>query len=1205
MLKALELSGFKSFADETRFDFPAGITVVVGPNGSGKSNIVDAIKWVLGAQSAKALRGKEMADVIFKGSGNGQRKPANTAEATIIFENVDNIFGVDTEEVRVTRRVYRSGEGEYLINNQACRLRDIKDMFRGTGVGADAYSLIEQGKVDSLLEASAKDRRAIFEEAAGISRFKAKKVEAQRRLERVEQNLLRLSDIVDEVDHRLNRLKSQAQKARRYQEYSERLQSLRTHVGRVDWHRLSSMLAESEAALTGFQSELGDGSSELEEMESLALELDARNAAAQEQLRECDALVSRVREKIAAGQSTIAAERKRCTELNDQLDRLRHQMRAMTSRAGDMQSRWQSARQELDAAEEAHDARRNVVQQAELALKEADDALAEARRRKEAQHAEQIQQMQAASALNQKIVAQQSVIDASSSLVDRTESRLQNLAEALQSAVDSATSLSAQLQTIQEDASQVGERLKEIERTCARAESEYQEKNEHVIALRQRHAVIGERIALLEEIEQRMEGIGSGVKKLLKMKESGSDGTLSAVRGMVADLVKVRQQEDAEMVAVALGERAQHLVIAGIPFIDALASGKFQVPGRVGFVRLQSSPPPQFLREVELDGQIGVIGRADRFVEVATEYEHLVQWLLGDTWFVESLDDAVQLHRSLTIPPRLVTRIGEVLERDGRLIVGPHALELGLIPRRAELESLGKKHAAVAQELADSTEELNQSKGALAELKTQRDEIASNNNRLDRDSAHLRLEYEAATKRRDELQNDHDALKTEIESAQRAASSAASLLATAQSEWNAIRSVISQLEAALQSDQNEVGQWEQTRTAKHAVLTTAKIELAKSEQHFDALRIRSEQLKRDQDERKQAIVDVQTQTLQAHQRQAEAERNVLRMTSEIAQQYLELEQNQSQSHGLIVTLEDARKRKQEHTLHLNACRDRMRRIEIKMHECEMQVGRLRQERSGLAERLNEDYGIEVAHLNAAITDDEHPERDEVGEEISELRRKISNIGSVNMESLEELQDLESRYNALSTQYQDLVDAKESLERIIHKINADSRRLFAETLEAIRVNFQVLFRKVFGGGHADIVLEQDVDILESGIDVVAQPPGKNSLGLQLLSGGERALTAVALLMAIFEYRPSPFCVLDEVDAPLDDSNIGRFAGVLREFLEWTKFVIVTHNKETMTAANTLYGITMQESGVSKRVSVRFEDVNDKGEIRQSAVDRAAS
>src|SRR5262245_2955387 len=383
MLKALELHGFKSFADKSRFEFPAGITVVVGPNGSGKSNIVDGIKWVLGEQSAKSLRGKEMSDVIFKGSGQSGRKPMNTAEATLVFDNADRRLPVDAPEVHITRRVYRSGEGEYLINRQPARLKDIKDMFRGTGVGADAYSLIEQGKVDKLLQASAKDRRAIFEEAAGISRFKAKKVEAQRRLERVEQNLLRLSDIVEEVENRLKTVRAQAGKARRYREYSERLQQLRTQIALVDWRRLSEQLAQTEAELVALAEQIQSADAETQRLEAQQLELETAAAAAAEELHNCENQLGFLRQHSAQHQAAIEHERLRGIELEEAARLHGRNLLAMSDKAGDVRSRLKATQAEVAAAQASHAAAAKSVGERESHLAELSRKQAQTRQQAE------------------------------------------------------------------------------------------------------------------------------------------------------------------------------------------------------------------------------------------------------------------------------------------------------------------------------------------------------------------------------------------------------------------------------------------------------------------------------------------------------------------------------------------------------------------------------------------------------------------------------------------------------------------------------------------------------------------------------------------------------------------------------------------------------------------------------------------------------
>ncbi|MEM7312429.1 MAG: chromosome segregation protein SMC [Planctomycetota bacterium] len=1205
MLKALELQGFKSFADATRFEFPPGITVVVGPNGSGKSNIVDAMKWVLGAQSAKALRGKEMADVIFKGSARGARKPSNTAEATIIFDNTNNIFGRDTPEIRVTRRVYRSGEGEYLINNEPCRLRDIKDMFRGTGVGTDAYSLIEQGKVDSLLQASAKDRRAIFEEAAGISRFKAKKIEAQRRLDRVDQNLLRLSDIVDEVENRLKRLKSQAGKARRYKEHADRLQSLRTQVGRVDWQNLTTSLTAVDTELSGLGSEADQFSSQTRAVEAALLELESSASLLEDQLRECQEEYSRGRERIAARQATVDSERSRVHEYDEEAVRHRRHVLAMINSDGDFQSEWKRIAREVKTVKAEYNERLAEFNELQARVDEASEVLAAARTRSDTERTKYVDGMRLASELTESISSDQSQLDSTTVVRDNNAKRLAELSESLA--------------TTEEETSQLEETFKKVSSEVERHDAELAESREHLKAtreavkksqttygqLRERRAVVSERIAVLEEIEANMEGIGSGVQELLEIARETPEGPLSAIEGMVADVVRIEERSDALMIASALGERAEHLVISGSRLVDMMARGEFKVPGRVGLIRMQTAPPPRFLREDEIDGKEGVIGRADRFVTTDEKFRHVVDWLLGDTWLVETLDDAVRYHREMHAPPRFVTRKGEVVDRDGRMLVGPQSTELDLIPRRAELEHLQTEVERLDEQVATHEKQLQQLVEQQQSAESRIEEVNAAADASHSELAQARARYESACQRRDEISVQHTSVAAEQQRIEATATSLTSQLSASQAELTSVRELVATLESWLNDDGDKLQRLEAHHKDLAEELAQSKSRLADCEERLDTTKTQRDQLQRDQDERVRALSESRKQADRAVERRMASELAILNVSSELNELMLQDVDATKQVRDIQRQREAARAERTERSDELNAIRDRIRKVEQRQHTLEMEAERIRRDRDSMAERLLEDYGIAVDELvdSGELSLEEQEERAEVDQEIADLRRKITNLGSVNMDALDELTDLESRYNSLSGQYQDLIDAKEALERIIQKINTDSRRLFSETLEAIRANFQVLFRKVFGGGSADIILEEGEDILESGIDIIATPPGKQSLGLSLLSGGERALTAVTLLMAIFEYRPSPFCVLDEVDGPLDEANIGRFIDVLRDFLKWTKFVVVTHSKKTMTAAHTLYGVTMQESGVSKRVSVTFEEVSEDGHISQSAIDRA--
>lgn len=1207
MLKALELLGFKSFPVKTRFDFPPGITVIVGPNGSGKSNIVDAMKWVLGEQSARSLRGKEMADVIYKGSGGGKRKPANTAEATIVFDNRERRLQIEADEVLVTRRVYRSGEGEYLINGQACRLRDVRDLFRGTGVGTDAYSLIEQGKVDSLLQASPKDRRAIFEEAAGISRFKAKKIEAQRRLERVEQNLLRLSDIVEEVHHRLRRLRSQASKARRYKDCIERLQRLRTQVGRVDWQSLTMRLAAVTTELGSLESQVVTSSQELDQVQSEVNALEVRIAECDDRLQVYESRVSQHRARLAASHSTVSSERARMVDLSDERTRSLGQVMAMGNRAGDLQSQLSAAKLALKAAQTEHleKASRLTTEQQSL-----EKLLAEAeasKARSEKKRVQFVEHMRLAADLGHQMTAHQSLLDSAQTTLKRTEEVTADLAKELEQLSPSCDELARQEAEKSEALRAVDAQLKAAQERLASDEDRATELQHELRQGSERRAAAAERAAVLEEFESRMEGVGSGVQEVLETikAKAGAAGPFAGVRGMVADLFQVTDRHLAHMLDVALGDQAQHLVVAGGQLFDHLQHNDLELSGRVGFVRLQSSAPRRFVDGVDLTGQSGVIGRADQFVAASIEYQHLLQWLLRDTWFVETLSDAVQFHRSVSAPLRFVTRRGELLDRDGRLLVGPTQTGIGLISRRAELQELREALQQMDQRVAEQERrwsELHLSfedrRGELKSLGEQRESFAEELNAV-------RAQFATERERRMLLQKQHTSLQVERDEARQLSANAESELSVAREKLTQLESLIRTLETALAAERDSLKRLDVVCEQQQRATTDGEVVVAKSEQRLEALNAQLQQLQRDQAERKLALSEAQQQADRCRQRQVETDLRILNASTQIAQDRLAEEHFAAKAVQITRERNAIRQQRSGEFEKARELREHLRAVEQKRHTQELEAEKIRHERGALADRLNEDYGISVTQLEEVPSLEEQTERAEVDQEIHKLRHEISNLGAVNMDALEDLNELEARYDSLSSQHQDLTEAKEKLQRIIQKINTDSRRLFAETLEQIRENFSVLFRKVFGGGQAKVVLEEDVDILEAGIDIVAMPPGKHALGLSLLSGGERALTAVTLLLAIFQYRPSPFCVLDEVDGPLDEANVGRFVDVLKEFLQWTKFVIVTHSKKTMTAANTLYGVTMQESGVSKRVSIRFEDVGSKGEISQDAIRRSAS
>lgn len=614
MLKALELVGFKSFADKTRFEFPKGITAVVGPNGSGKSNVVDSIKWVLGEQSVKSLRGHEMADVIFNGAGAGSsaRRPLNAAEVTLTLDNSAGLLAVDTPEVHITRRVYRSGEGEYLINRQPCRLRDVRELLAGTGMGTQAYSVIEQGKVDGLLQASPKDRRTIFEEAAGISRFKAKKLEALRRMERVEQNLLRLSDIVDEVESRLRSVRLQAGKARRYRDYSQRLQTLRTQVAAVDWFRLSQRLARLEEAVCQLTGERDAAAIEAQQAETQVLVCETQVASVVECMRQVEASAAENRERIAARESAIEHERQRQRDLEGEIDRQRRQFTALKARAGELQQQMSVTGSEVAAAETQYREIAARLAESERQLSDALQKLDHLRAEDQQRRAALMEQVRQAALLGNQASGLEGRLAAADDARGRAERRLAEIGQQQAAMSEELQRLRQELQRRNAEAETQARLLAEARERLSDYQAQHQNRASDLAEMRERHSRVVERIAVLDELEKRHEGVGAGVREILDLARD-AQGPLGEVEGLVADLFQV-SVEMAPVVEVALGQRAQYVVARQSPrLLEFLGQRAVTLAGRVGFLWLDGHASDS-APGADLSFQAGVVGRADRFV---------------------------------------------------------------------------------------------------------------------------------------------------------------------------------------------------------------------------------------------------------------------------------------------------------------------------------------------------------------------------------------------------------------------------------------------------------------------------------------------------------------------------------------------------------------------------------------------------------------
>jgi len=1190
MLKALELTGFKSFADRTRFEFHEGITVVVGPNGSGKSNVVDAMKWVLGSQSAKSLRGSEMTDVIFNGSGS--RGALHTAEVTLVLDNAGGTYGGATmgDEVSITRRVYRSGEGEYLINSSACRLRDIRELLAGTGIGTEAYSVIEQGKVDALLQASPRDRRAIFEEAAGISRFRGKRQEAARRLARVEQNLLRLSDIVDEVESRLRSVRMQAGKAQRYREGAKRLKELRTEIGIVDWFRLTDRLQSVATELESFSGEESGRREWIESTEAQLPKIEEALASEQQRCQHVDNQLAKLREQIASHQATLRglAERQRDIEGNEK--RLTAQWRATKQLKNadgpdlaQLAAKLDAARSEYDDLTRALAETTEQSRRLTLKVERGETQLAELKRR-----LAQADSTTQRSAESQRQLVQQHQQHQQSH--EQLTTELRALVQQCDGLLQQQTAAEAAHHKVEQQASAAEQELQAASQTLTALEAKLSEQRQTYQQASAELQSLEHRIELASELDRENRDAQEVARRFVSDK-------LGLQPTAIADLLHV-DVDSAPVIEAALGTLAEYLVI---PSTTQLANLEGDLPAGAKLLRLDFTPQGSVVDQLDLSNQTGVWGRADMFVDSSPAHQGLVRRLLGRTWIVDTLATAVRLTNSVGPGLNFVTAEGDLLNADGTLVTGRRDQARSTLTRSSQVEQLRVKakqlapqtqdlkeqvarlEAEVAKVKASHTAAVELQRSTLAEMSSQREALAAAKSRVEIQT-HRRLQVA------DQVAN----LESQISHSQQQLQQLTGTSSAHTQQGEQLRSTATEIERGLNSERASLA--EISIVEKRYEVATAKLE-----QQIEVLSAAVRETN-SAGSNLEVRREIEQQIAALNSKRSAIERERLAGSQHLATLAWQVEQLDPIRHRSLVKRHQLTGQREAIQQKLQSVRRQVDENQSRRSHLDLAVAKIGHQRQSLAERLQDDYQIDLPKVAENYSKDRPKiDRKQAQVEIDELRNGLNRIGSVNVDALEELEEIESRYEAISAQYNDLSEAKASLEKLMAKLNVESRQMFLDTVETVRGHFQELFRRLFGGGDADLLLEEydSEDSLDCGVEIRASPPGKDTRTISLLSGGEKTMTCVALLLAMFRSKPSPFCVLDEVDAALDEANVGRFTGVLSDFLSSTQFIVITHSKKTMTGANTLYGVTMQESGISKQVSVKFDDVTEDGFIKPRA------
>jgi len=1206
-LQSLELLGFKSFADKTLLSFHEGITAIVGPNGCGKSNVLDAVRWVLGEQSAKSLRGDEMADVIFDGSE--ARKPIGFAEVSLTLTDCADELGIDWHDVRVTRRVYRDGNSEYLLNKTSCRLRDIHSLFADTGIGRAAYSMMEQGKIDMILSSRPEDRRAVFEEAAGVTKYKTQKREALRKLEATEANLLRIGDIIKEVKRQIGSLQRQAGKARRYQALHDALRVLDTHYSRKQLDKLEADLAHCHAEIArlgeseeSVRAKIDTGENELTEQRHALENIDAQIASSRTELQ-------RLEGEINAHQNRIQFNRQRADELNELIERSRSDIAAAETKREQQGKEIQDANALIEKTNEA-------LQTKEAELNKLTSRLSDLRT-EESGHKSKLEALQKArSEIESRIAYLEEEISGLKIRREATEENRRGLDSAISNIEAGHRRIQAEIVAARETAEKLMKNLNH-HYAVLQAGDEKLRQHQQLVAGLEKELAKSERgqtekesrLEVLRQLNEEGEGLGQGSQAVLKGLHPAVAGRIKpALAGALVANLEV-DHTFVPAIEAALGRNLHAVVLKDLQLApEIIASLKEKKLGQAALVipQLANGATKERGRRIPEKS----LGWAIDKVKVPEPLAPLVAQLLRNVAIFEHLDHALAAKKKHS-EIAAATLEGELISIEGVVFGGSREASAdSLLERKARMSALErecseirKERDAILQKCDHARAELDKASNELEKARVDSEAAAREKSESDNRILFLTRELHEGEQKQSQIRSEQNTLARQIQAADER-------IAKLEDELAGEQATV----AANQSDQEtvEAAQEDLAKRENDAMtlMNELRVTVATERQRHEHLIAQRQPMSARETELAEAIAARQAEianfqkrlTTQAEESRA-AESAIEQQTARRADLGAALGSLTEQRRQNATMMNEAESSLRAVRNSLNDLRDVRSKEQVRHAELQLKI-------DNLAEHASQRYRInlrEFSHDNAAYEKTlraqlKRKDRSEFGapatpgspetapaeveQLIAELRTQLDNMGPVNLDAVHEYDELEERHKFLESQNNDLTNSRRELLDVIAQINSTTRKLFSETFAQVRINFREMFAELFGGGRADLSLLDENDPLNCGIEISAKPPGKQLQSVSLLSGGERSMVAVALLFAIYMVRPSPFCILDEVDAAMDEGNINRFIRVLDRFVEQSQFIIITHNKRTIAKADVLYGVTMEERGVSKLVGMKL-------------------
>lgn len=1172
-LQSLELLGFKSFADKTLFNFHEGVTAIVGPNGCGKSNVLDAVRWTLGEQSAKSLRGDEMADVIFNGADT--RKPVGFAEVSVTFSDCAEELGIEWHEVRVTRRVYRDGNSEYLLNKTQCRLRDIQSLFADTGIARSAYSMMEQGKIDMILSSRPEDRRTIFEEAAGITKYKTQKREALRKLEATEANLLRISDIIKEVKRQIGSLQRQAGKARRYQALHADLRVLETHHAQKELDALERDLGACRQEIERLTESEHGTRGRIENSENALTEERRALDKIDIDIADSRAEVQRLESEIAAHRNRIEFNRQRAEELAQLIERARH----------DIADAEKKRKQHGAAIEQTNSAIAEIerhLKQHEAELSELATLAAEIQKNRTKRGA-RFQELQlAVSKSENKISTLEEELSGTKTRRDVTRAQIEHLGREVETLTKAREKL----------VRQIALSLEESEAGTADAEASLRAKEKFVSETQDTLAVVERTLAekrsrldVLLQLNEQGEGLAQGSQAVLKGLDDAKKFREAVAGSLVAHLDVDSQFVPA--IEAALGRNLHAIVLkdpsAASEMIERLKKKKL---GQAALLLPDLAAPAQ-----QRSGKVlpeGALAWATDKLVAPRSLDPLIKQLLENVAILPDLPQAIECKKAA---PELAmaTLAGEFISREGIVFGGSSDVAgASLLQRKAQIAHLAKEEAALSKERDALCAKRDDAKAAL--------DIAS---RLQRESI--------------EAERKIDTLRSETNALERQVTAADERIVHLERELHTLRDQLTKEEtglAAFEAAQKQTTLREDELAEK---INQLRLTVATEHQRHEHLIAQREPMSA-RDAELVELIAVRNGDISMYEKKLATQSEESRESEVLIKDHTAQREETRANAAKIVEQRSARLAAiSEREAELRQLRDAQGELQDRRAQRQVRESQLQMKIDNLADHVSRSYHVDlrafkpdeaafekVLRAQLKRSSDSQPGEDrqhgdntsaaavDLEKLVTELRTQLDNMGPVNLDAVHEYDELEERYKFLETQNTDLTNSRRELLDVIAQINSTTRKLFSETFAQVRTNFREMFTELFGGGRADLSLLDENDPLNCGIEITAKPPGKQLQSISLLSGGERSMVAVSLLFAIYMVRPSPFCILDEVDAAMDEGNINRFVGMLERFVEQSQFIIITHNKRTIAKADVLYGVTMEERGVSKLVGMKLTE-----------------